>query len=143
MRPAAAAIALAALLLPRPAAAAELVVRVVGLRNTEGLVRVSLFRSAAGFPERSEKAVHTLSVEAARSPVEVRFTDIEPGTWAVAVLHDEDRDGLLDRGFLGIPDEGIGASNGASRRMGPPLFDDARVLISRAGAVLTIALRYF
>ena len=40
-----------------------------------------------------------------------QFNDIPPGTYAIAVFHDENANGKLDKNFLGIPCEGYGASN--------------------------------
>jgi uncharacterized protein (DUF2141 family) len=58
-----------------------------------------------------------------------------PGTYAVAVVHDEDGDGRLDARFLGIPKEGIGASNDAQGRFGPARFDAARFALARDQAI--------
>lgn len=60
------------------------------------------------------------------------FPGLPPGGYAVAAYHDENGNGKLDTGFLGIPTEGLGASNDAKGFMGPPDFDHARLEI-RAG----------
>jgi uncharacterized protein (DUF2141 family) len=73
---------------------------------------------------------------------EVRFEGVEPGWWAVAVLHDANENGRLDRNLLRIPTEGVGASNDAARR-GSPRFDDARISVPPQGSVIRIALRYW
>ena len=47
---------------------------------------------------------------------------------AVAVLHDEDRNGQMKTNFIGIPQEGWAASNNAeAQTFGPPRFDDAKL----------------
>jgi uncharacterized protein (DUF2141 family) len=122
--------------------AATLVVQVEGARNERGLLRVALFDGREGFPERSEFAAHTISVAVGQPLTEVRFEDVEPGLWALAVLHDENENGRLDRNFLRMPTEGVGASNDAARR-GSPRFDDARFSVPAQGSVLRIALHYW
>jgi uncharacterized protein (DUF2141 family) len=36
------------------------------------------------------------------------FSDIKPGNYAIAVIHDENRNGELDTNMFGIPKEGYG-----------------------------------
>lgn len=45
--------------------------------------------------------------------------------YATSVFHDENSNGELDTNFMGIPREGVGASNGAKGHLGPPKFDAA------------------
>jgi uncharacterized protein (DUF2141 family) len=68
---------------------------------------------------------------------------IEPGVYAVQAFHDENGNLDLDRNFLGLPKEGMGFSNDAPMRFGPPSFDDAAIEISAAGAATRLRLRYF
>lgn len=121
---------------------ASLVVQVEGLRNERGLLRVSLFRDGEGFPERAELAARSFSVPVTGPSCEVRFEDVETGEWAVAVLHDENENGRLDRSFLRIPKEGVGASNDAARA-GSPRFERARFDVPAEGQTLVIQLRYW
>jgi uncharacterized protein (DUF2141 family) len=122
---------------------ASLRIVVSGVRNTSGLLRVSLFRSADGYPEDSTKAVRTLSVPVSDQANELHLASVPPGTWALAVLHDENRNGKLDKNFVGIPTEGVGASNGAASRLGPPKFEDARFLVGESDLRLGIQLVYW
>jgi uncharacterized protein (DUF2141 family) len=68
---------------------------------------------------------------------------IDPGVYAVQAFHDENGNFDLDRNFLGLPKEGMGFSNDAPMRFGPPSFDDAAIEISAAGAATRLRLRYF
>jgi len=63
-------------------------------------------------------------------------------TVAVSVFHDENGNGKLDRNFIGMPKEGVGASNDAVGTLGPPKFDDARFSYKGGAQSLTIHLRY-
>ncbi len=126
-----------------PPPPAPLVVRVSGLRNDAGLVQVYLWQQAEGFPTRAERAVQRLSAEIAGGEAELRFVDPPQGQVAVSVIHDENRNGQLDTGFLGIPEEGVGASIGPDyRRLGPPRFQDAAFELGSAGRSLDIRLSY-
>lgn len=106
--------------------AGEIVVEVAELHSNDGKVACALFtpEHAASFP--GNMAVKQLMVPINQLKATCRFSDLQKGSYAVAVFHDENDNGKLDTNFLGIPIEGSGASNGAQGWMGPPKFDDAR-----------------
>jgi uncharacterized protein (DUF2141 family) len=115
---------------------------VVGLRSNDGEVDCALFNSADGFPDDGSKAIKKI-----RSKIENRqavcvFTDVAPGDYAVSEFHDENGNGKLDRNFIGMPKEGVGASNDAAGHMGPPKFDAARFKFNGGFAVMTIHTKY-
>jgi uncharacterized protein (DUF2141 family) len=68
---------------------------------------------------------------------------IRPGVYALALLHDENENGRLDRNLVGIPEEGIGASNDAADRLGPPRFEDAKFEIVEGTNELPVRVRYW
>ena len=114
-----------------------------GLRNDVGLVQVYRWQQAEGFPTRAERAVRRLSAEISGGQAELRFLDPPQGQVAVSVIHDENRNGELDTGFLGIPKEGVGASIGPDySRLGPPRFQDAAFELGAAGRSLDLRLSY-
>lgn len=120
---------------------ATLTVRIEGVRSTAGVVQLALFRTADGFPEDAAKAARTLTVKAAGTLVVT--VDLEPGTWALAVLHDENENGRLDRGLFGVPKEGVGASNHPRGLRGVPRFDDARFDVRAAAVSMAVRLSYW
>jgi uncharacterized protein (DUF2141 family) len=76
-------------------------------------------------------------------PRRAAAVDAPQGTYALAVLHDEDGNERLDRAAFGVLREGIGASNGAVRRLGPPRFEDAKFTLGPGGRTMTIELKYW
>ena len=53
------------------------------------------------------------------------------GEYAVKVFHDENKNGILDTDFLGIPDEDYGYSNDASGWFGPPSWEKAKFIFNK------------
>jgi uncharacterized protein (DUF2141 family) len=135
----------ALLLVAAPAARAggvgEVALEVGGLRNARGEVRVAVFSSPGDFAGR--RAFREARVPAAAGAVARGFPGLPPGDYAILVFHDEDRDGVLDTGFLGIPTEGYGASRNDLPRFGAPSFQGNRFTVE-AGKVtpIHICLRY-
>jgi uncharacterized protein (DUF2141 family) len=115
---------------------------VVGLHNDDGEVDCALFGSADGFPSDSLKAAKTTKSKIENAQAICMFADVAPADYAVSVFHDEKGNGILDRNFLGIPKEGVGASNDAAGSLGPPKFDDARFSYKGGRSVLAIHVRY-
>jgi uncharacterized protein (DUF2141 family) len=74
--------------------------------------------------------------------VTVRVSGIPPGTYAVQVFQDENDNLKIDRNFLGMPKEGIGFSNNAPFRFGPPRFRDAAITLGSQGGTIAVRLRY-
>lgn len=117
-------------------------VDVDGLRSDRGQVLCALFSSAADFPKKADKAVaHAKSGISGRHAT-CEFEGVPSGIYAVAVFHDENSNGKLDTNFLGIPREGVGASNNAKGRFGPPKFSAAAFQYSGERTDLKISIKY-
>lgn len=70
------------------------------------------------------------------------FLDIPPGSYAIAVIHDENMDGELETNFLGVPKEGYGFSNDAKGMIGAPSFSAASFSYDGKNLDMTISLSY-
>lgn len=121
----------------------SLTVTVGKLRNQRGQVCLSLFSDGQGFPSSSDRAIEVRCVSAGDAPVAVTFNNLSAGSYAVAVIHDANKDGTLNSGFLGIPKEGIGFSRNPRIRTGPPKFRDAAILVVGQSTNIQIQLKYF
>ncbi len=120
-----------------------LVIEVRGFRSDRGLARVSLFESPEGFPEE-----HLRARRVAVGPIEggvfrLEWAGLEPGTYAVAAIHDEDGDERLGRGLFGVPKEGFGVSNDPPVRLGLPRYEEAAFELQPPGRELQVSMRYF
>jgi uncharacterized protein (DUF2141 family) len=124
------------------AAANSIRVIVVGLRSNNGEVDCALFNSAEGFPGDTSKAIKTVKSKIENEQATCTFVDVAPGDYAVSEFHDENGNGKLDTNFIGMPKEGVGASNDAAGHMGPPKFDAARFHYLGGRAVMTIHTKY-
>lgn len=112
------------------------------LRSDKGKVLCALYSSADGFPKDNQKAVARATSSISDKKATCEFSGIGPGTYAVSVFHDENSNGKLDTNFLGIPREGVGASNDARGHLGPPKFDAAAFHFSGGRLNLKIAINY-
>lgn len=104
-------------------------VEVSNLESTDGTVRVAFYDSKEAFPYDSTAATVRTIEPVSASPHTVSFEEVPAGTYGVAVIHDANENGELDRNFFGVPSEGYGFSRNAFDTFGPPDFEDAAVTI--------------
>ena len=118
-------------------------VKVLNIRNSTGTVACALFKSAAGFPvEFLRSATNIMVIKIRDTHARCDFEDIPPGTYALAVIHDENMNGKLDTDRLGVPKEGYGFSRDATGGLGPPAFSAAAFAYNGQNLEMTIGLRY-
>ena len=117
-------------------------VEVVGLHSDKGQVLCALYSSRDGFPKQSERALARVTSDIAQKQAVCEFSGIAPGTYALSVFHDENSNGKLDTKFMGIPREGVGASNNAKGHFGPPKFEAAAFPFTGGRLELKITINY-
>lgn len=132
--------ALALTLLPGATPTGGLEVNMVKLRSAKGVLRLCLTRDPDNFPSCVDDArAFTATVPA--SAATARFEGLAPGSYALAVIHDENRNAKLDT-MLGIPREGFGFSNNPVIGFGPPRFAAARFAVAGETTRESVRIRY-
>lgn len=126
-----------------PAPAPRAIVAIVrGLRNDRGHVRGGIYDSQDGFPDTGRE------LTTCRGPIvsgvaRCRFENMPAGRYAIGMMHDEDADGVFDKNFLGIPEEGYGFTRDAHGGLGAPSFESAAFdYDGRSVRATTINIRY-
>ncbi|QKT02791.1 DUF2141 domain-containing protein [Ectothiorhodospiraceae bacterium 2226] len=118
-------------------------VNILDIRNNVGAIACALFEGPDGFPtEFLHYATNIMVIKIRDTEARCDFLDIPPGTYALAVIHDENMDGKLDTNWLGIPTEGYGFSNDAKATMSAPSFDAASFTYDGRNLDMTITLEY-
>jgi uncharacterized protein (DUF2141 family) len=137
-----AAFGLALLLIAGAARAADLVVEIEGVRSGNGDIHLGLYNSAATWLD-DERAVANEKTAALRGTTRLVFRDLPPGTYALALYHDENGNGEFDTNFLGIPREGYAISNDVHPVLSAPSFAEAAFTLPAEGRTLRIAMIYW
>jgi uncharacterized protein (DUF2141 family) len=133
----------AAALSAAPAWAGDVVITITDLRSTKGVVRACMTTRADVFPKCAKDPNAHRTVVPAGKTVEIRFTGVKPGEYAIALLHDENDNGKADRAMGMMPKEGYGFSRDAPVKMAPPKFTDAVFKLGEGTSRVTIKMRYF
>jgi uncharacterized protein (DUF2141 family) len=119
----------------------DISVMVDGLRNDKGMVRCGLYASATGFREPG-KELKGVAVPIAGGKATCVFTDMTPGSYAVAVFHAENNETQLETGTFGRPKQGYGFSRDAKGSFGPPSFDAAAYKYAGGSSVWPVHIEY-
>ncbi len=122
-----------------PAAFGTLELELTNVTPIAGDFYVGVHPDGSTFPKANDR---TLKAKAAvtSNPQTVVIEKVPYGTWAVAVWHDANGDGVLQTGIFGIPKEPMGTSNNPKPRLGPPRFDDAKFELKQERLKLSIRM---
>ncbi|MFD2574281.1 DUF2141 domain-containing protein [Spirosoma soli] len=119
---------------------ANLKVDVQNVRAPKGAVYVALFHSENSFPQGKPMEGRKLNIDG--KSVQTTFS-VEPGDYAIAVYHDENGNGKMDKRMFGIPKEPYGFSNNFRPTMSAPKFVDCKFTVSDGSKTVSIKLDSF
>ena len=89
----------------------SLTIKVNDLRNSEGIVQFALYNEEGSIPDEKYKKYYKKDIAAINgSTSSITFHDLPKGKYAVNILHDENKNGKIDKKFI-LPKEGLGFSN--------------------------------
>ncbi len=118
-------------------------IHVKGIKNIKGTILASLFQSDDGFPGDKEKAVEYKVVKVENDTVVIHFPDLQFGTYAIVLFHDENNNKKLDTNFIGIPKEGLGTTNNAKPKFRAPKFEEASFQLENSLFKAEVELIYY
>ncbi len=97
-------------------------VSINNITNNEGHVIISLHSKDTFMKKTGIKTVESKIVD---GKITVTFKNVEPGTYAIMALHDENKNNRMDFEDNGRPKESYGMSNNPMS-FGPPQFANAK-----------------
>ena len=120
-------------------------IEVTGLRSARGQILACLVSNAKAFPDCSKDAnARKLAVpvrSGSQGPMVIDFGPMPVGTYAIALVHDENGNGRMDKRLF-MPAEGYAFSRDAPVRMGPPSFSAASFRVEGQAVRHTVKMRY-
>lgn len=123
------------------ASGVDVTISITNLRNMKGQVLVCLTTNPKAFPDCSKDAASLKKVVVTSSASTVIFSDVPAGTYAIALVHDENKDGKLNAPVL-IPTEGFGFSRNPTVTFGPPSFKKASFVVGASDVSQTVKMKY-
>jgi uncharacterized protein (DUF2141 family) len=125
---------LMALGLTQPSLAADLEIRLTGMKSNKGSVHFGLYHNAEEFPGGDSVAGDNKLAD--QSEVVFLVPDLPPGRYAIAAFHDSNGNGEHDVSIFRIED--FAFSQGAKAIFSAPDFADAAFDVPNTGTSVTI-----
>ena len=125
-----------------PASGTWLNVVVDGVRNGSGVVAITLYADDSSKFLVKRGSLYVGRVDAQAGTTRGCIFVPKPGVYALALYHDENRDGRFDRTGLGLPAEGYGFSNNPATLAGLPQFRSVRLNVPKPGLTSRISMKY-
>ena len=118
---------------------ASVVVKITGLRSEKGQVKIAVFNSSETW--LGEHPVYNSTIDVESQVVTWKINDVPYGDYGIAVFHDENRNGKMDKNFLGIPQEAYGFSNNMRVTLGPPKWDKSKFVVKGSTIEVSIEVK--
>ena len=123
-----------------PPPVGSLTVRIANVRNAKGQIHIDICSQASFLEDNCPYAAFAPAHEGVTTVV---ARGIPAGQYAVQAFHDENTNHKVDRTLFGIPREGVGFSNDAPIRLGPPTWAAAKFAFAGADQTIQLKMRYF
>lgn len=105
-----------------PGGTYTLTVVVEGVNEQDGNVAMLVFNSPKGWAEDRSVALKDIIVPAHPGTVTIPVPGLPAGEYAVAIVHDVNKNHKLDRNFIGYPKEQWGLSNNPHAVLRAPAY---------------------
>ena len=104
---------------------------VEGMSSDEGNLGVLIFNGPKGWAEDRTAALRDISIPAVKGTQTLKVPGLPPGKYAVALIHDLNKNHKLDKNFIGMPKEQWGMSNNPHATIKAPPIEKAMVVVEK------------
>jgi uncharacterized protein (DUF2141 family) len=125
-----------------PASAIWLNVSVEQVKSSAGFITLTLYPDDPARFLKPMGSLYLVKVPARAGVTQACLFVPSPGSYGLALYHDANGNGKIDRSGLGIPKEGFGFSNNPRILFSAPKLKSVRLTVGAAGAQTRIRMRY-
>ena len=109
----------------------SLTIGVEGMSSNEGNLGVLIFNGPKGWAEDRQAAYKDIAIPAEKGTQTLKVPSLPPGKYAVALIHDLNKNHKLDKNFIGFPKEQWGMSNNPHATIKAPPIEKAMVSVDK------------
>ncbi|GJM32019.1 MAG: hypothetical protein DHS20C18_10200 [Saprospiraceae bacterium] len=118
----------------------KLIIEVDNIRISEGMVWIGLYDSKENYLIQEQAIVEGLKVNHT-GKLFIEVPNLTYGNYALALFHDINNNGELDRNFFGIPSEPYAFSQPLKTKWRLPYFEEVRFSFQHSEQVLITKLK--
>lgn len=119
-----------------------LVVEINDFKNDKGQALIAVFDKKDGFPTKQAKALRRKIGTIKNGKTTVIFENLPEGEYAVAVVHDTNKNEKINYNLMGAPTEGYGFSNINHPGLWVPAFSKSTFALSETRQTIKVKLYY-
>jgi uncharacterized protein (DUF2141 family) len=117
-------------------------IQVTNVQEQKGTLVIALFPDEQTFDKEQPALFQKVSV-GKTGAIPCTFPKVPYGKWVVAVYHDLNNNGSLDKNLAGVPKEPYGFSNGIKSKWRKPKFDENAFKIDAPNKKMDIKINYW
>jgi uncharacterized protein (DUF2141 family) len=125
-----------------PTSALWLSVSVEQVKSSAGFITLTLYPDDQARFLKPMGSLYVVKVPARAGVTQTCLFVPSPGSYGLALYHDANSNGKIDRNGLGIPKEGFGFSNNPRILFSAPKLKSVRLTVGAAGTQTRIRMRY-
>ncbi len=114
---------------------------ITNIDTPKGSLRIAIFNSETTFLNDDQAVAGTVVAVRSTQPVQVKLSDMPFGKLAIAVHHDVNDNGKIDKNNFGIPIEPYAFSNNPSVKWRSPTFAEAQFEFKEPNKTLQVELK--
>lgn len=117
-----------------------LVLEVQNIKTGDGMIWVGVYASASDFLIKEKATLVGIKVDS-KKQMTIEIPNLEYGEYALAVFHDENNNGEMDRNLVGIPSEPFAFSKPPVSKFRIPTFEEVKFTFEPQKVKLTTKLK--
>ena len=110
------------------------------IHQAKGSIFVAVYDSESSFLNPDKLRDKKIVAVSNTGSMDITFSNLPPGTYAISCFHDVNGNGVLDTNFLGIPTEPYGFSNNARPKFRAPNWAETKFYLKAGGETQSIRL---
>jgi uncharacterized protein (DUF2141 family) len=119
-----------------------LTVNVQNVPSAQGSIRMAVYNNEKSFPSESQSfRGGALTLKPGINSPQLTFDQLPFGNYAVAVYHDANNNGKMDKNTLGIPTEPYAFSNNIKVKWRAPKFQEAMFTLNTPNKEISVVLK--
>ncbi|MFQ6599784.1 DUF2141 domain-containing protein [Flavobacterium sp. C3NV] len=120
----------------------NITIKISGIRSEKGQIILNVFKNSKDYENEKVSKKLIFDKKAISNDLLIINCDLDPGTYGITLIDDENKNGELNKNLIGIPKEGFGFSNFYMEKMKKPVFDDFKITIKNPNNKITIKVKY-
>jgi uncharacterized protein (DUF2141 family) len=118
------------------------IVKISGIRSEKGQIILNVFKNSEDYENEKVSKKLIFDKKAISNDLLMINCNLDPGTYGITLIDDENKNGELNKNLIGIPKEGFGFSNFFMEKMKKPEFDDFKTTIKSTNNKIVIKVKY-